>query len=518
MSNAISKTISSNKWIRNDLGLMTISWLLSWLGTLAFIDIGWLGLLLSLPAGFLIFSGAKHLLHAKSHDFSLEQFRWLLEHLSARVAAGTTLERAFSEAPAALKILTGDKSDFYLCLKQIENHLMVNRSLDQMFPELQKNLSCNESSAFLKALTPLRQAGGQMSVYVRQQQIMLNELIALRRDLSAENAQRQTEAMIMMVMPFAMSNLLGQTSLLYQHSTMPVFTVAGLILAFSLAVVAVHLTLRLMSPQVQSFKKRPLLYKDNKLFSNRLFQTAGVFVNRIYKQFLPESYCVQLIQNLAIQSRLSASNQKEVISNFLAMKVVYILIGLLPGITIAALDPARFYWVIIIPAACSFLQDQQIMQRSVEIREDEQLAYPEFMSLVLVLLQSGLSLHKTLEICIKNYEDHGGVALNRLLKELAKKIRLGIPAGLAFSDLALCCSIPQIQSALLLIERYDRDGGFENLHMLEMQVSVCWSIYRQAAKKQIERRSLLLFVPMTLDLIAILMTAMLPAIQTLQSI
>ncbi|HAL74522.1 MAG TPA: hypothetical protein DCM45_05440, partial [Clostridiales bacterium] len=465
-----------------------------------------------------VYSGVKHFSGAKRYNFALEQFRWLIEHLSARIAAGMTLERAFSEAPDALKLLTGEKSELFLCLKLIEKQLKVNRSLDQMLPELQKVLNCNESYACLKALIPLRKAGGQMSTYVRQQHVMLNEQIALRRDLSADNAQRQTEAMIMMVLPYAMSSLLGQSSSLYQHSALPAFTAAGLLLAYSLAAIAAHLALRLLNPQVHLCKKSPLIFKENKVISSRLLQNAGLVVCRIYKQFLPQTYYIQLNQNLTAQTRLSASGQNQVMSNFFAMKMVYILAGILPGITIAVINPARFYWIIILVTASSFLQDQQVMHRSIEIREDEQLAYPEFLSLVLVLLQCGLSLHKTLEICTKNYQDHGGFALNKSLKEVARKITLGIPAGLAFSDLVLACSIPQIQSALLLIERYDRDGGFENLHLLEMQVSGCWSIYRQTAKKQIERRSLLLFVPMSLDLIAILVTAILPAIQTLQSI
>lgn len=517
MSSVTSKVTFSSNWKRNDLGLLFFGWLLSWLGTLAFYGIGWIGFIFSLPAGTLLYSGTKCLLRAQRHDFALEQFRWLVEHLSARIAAGTTMERAFSEAPCAIKILSGEQSDLFKCLKQIEQHLRANRSLDLMFPELQKVLNCHESAVCLKALTPLRQAGGQISAYIRRQQIMLNEQIALRRDLSADNAQRQTEAMIMMVMPFAMASLLGRTSSLYQlNSAQSTFTAAGLLLAFSLSAIAAHLTLRLSSPQVCLFKERPKTFKDNKVFSNRLIQNTGKFVENIYGHLLPLVYTTKLKRNLLIQARFSTINQKDVISSYHAMKAVYILVAVLPGITITVIDPARFYWMIIFAVACSLFQDQQVMRRSNDIQEDEQLAYPEFLNLVLVLLQSGLSLHKTLEICTKNYQGLGGITLNKLLKELARKMLLGIPAGLALADLSRSCSIPQIQSALLLIERYDRDGGFENLHLLEMQVSVCWSIYRQAAKKQIERRAMLLFVPMSLDLIAILLTAMLPAIQTLQ--
>jgi Flp pilus assembly protein TadB len=107
--------------------------------------------------------------------------------------------------------------------------------------------------------------------------------------------------------------------------------------------------------------------------------------------------------------------------------------------------------MLILPVVASLLQDQQVISRSIEIKEDEQLAYPEFLNRVLALLQSGLSLHKTLEICSQNRQEHIGISLNRLLKDLARKMVLGMPAGHASSGLSSECSIPQIQSALTLI-------------------------------------------------------------------
>jgi hypothetical protein len=97
-------------------------------------------------------------------------------------------------------------------------------------------------------------------------------------------------------------------------------------------------------------------------------------------------------------------------------------------------------------------------------------------------------------------------------------IQIGVPVSLALEKIAAGCSVPEVQSALLLMVRYDRDGGPENLELLQMQTTACWAMYRNALRKQLERQSLKLLLPMTLDLASVMLTAILPAIQSLQSI
>ena len=54
--------------------------------------------------------------------------------------------------------------------------------------------------------------------------------------------------------------------------------------------------------------------------------------------------------------------------------------------------------------------------------------------------------------------------------------------------------------------------------MLTLQSAACWSLHRNAARKQLEQQSLKLLLPMTLDLVAVLLTALLPAVFSLQTL
>jgi len=480
----------------------------------------WLSLILSVPCGIALMVTASFYLRSKQQHFALDQFKWLLEHLSARISAGSTLEKAFFEAPSALKTLLGKKSGVYKCLKRIEFHLEANRPLDQMLPDLSRVLNCREASVCLLALPPLRQAGGNISAYIRRQQIMLSEQISLIQDLSADNAQLQTEAVIMTVMPFVMAGMLRQSSSLYQQEYFQSATgTAGLVLTYCLSIAAALMTLKLLGHLNRIFLQNRLHAKVARLIKCKIFQKAGILANNAFRAVLPEVYFSRLVQNLVFQARRQAIDQVRLANSYFFAKIIFMMAGLIPGLTMTVINPSNFYWAIFLPLACAFMHDQQLLKSSLRFKEDEQMAYPEFLNLVLVLLQSGLSLHKAINICALRYsEGHTMTILSDSLNELSKKIMLGIPVGRALSDMSAGCAVPQIQSALLMIERYDRDGGPENLHLLQMQLSVCWSNYRQAARKRQERQSLLLYLPMSLDLVAIILTAMLPAMQTLQSI
>ena len=511
-SSIISKKFST--------GILLSCGLLSWIGAMIFTGDHWLSIALSAPGGLALSFAVNHLQKSRQLHFALDQFRWLLEHLSARIASGATLERAFFEAPEALQALLGKKSDVYKCLKRIEMHLEANRPLEQMLPQLSNVLVCREASICLKSLPPLRQAGGNISAYIRRQQVMLSEHIALLHDLSAENAQRQTEAVIMTIMPFVMTVLLRQSSSLYQqgiHTTSAV--TAGLLTAYCLSVLAAVMTLILLGNRNRTLTLRNLQTEKNRLIKNRVIQKAGYLVNILYQSLIPESYFARLSRNLIYQARQNTADQKTFIQNYYSVKALYLLAGLMPGIILFIAEISLFYWILILPVICAWLHDQQLINFSRRLVENEQMAYPEFLNMVLVLLQSGLSLYKTIEICAQRYLDHcASTALNASLTVLCRKMMAGMPVGRALSDMSVNCSVPQIQSALLMIERYDRDGGTENLHLLQMQLNVCWSGYRQAARKRLEQRSILLYLPMSIDLVAILLTALLPAMQTLQSI
>jgi hypothetical protein len=103
------------------------------------------------------------------------------------------------------------------------------------------------------------------------------------------------------------------------------------------------------------------------------------------------------------------------------------------------------------------------------------------------------------------------------LHMIDRQLQLGMPAGQLLERVCLQLPVPEIQAALLLMARYSRTGGQEILNLLQMQSASCWSVYRQSMRRQIEQQTVLLLVPMMLDLLAVIIIAMLPALLTLST-
>jgi pilus assembly protein TadC len=146
-------------------------------------------------------------------------------------------------------------------------------------------------------------------------------------------------------------------------------------------------------------------------------------------------------------------------------------------------------------------------------REDLMTDIPLFMCLMSTLLEAGMQLPKAIEICAKAFGDNKSLSLE--IKNLRAMMLSGISASEAVERFSLRIQIPEAQSALLLVARYDRLGTAEVLNLLQLQASSCWNLCRNAARKKQEREALGLLLPMTLDFVSVLMVAMTPAIISL---
>ena len=103
------------------------------------------------------------------------------------------------------------------------------------------------------------------------------------------------------------------------------------------------------------------------------------------------------------------------------------------------------------------------------------------------------------------------------LNQFKRKIAAGATASAALEEMSAGNLSPQIQSALGMMARYGCDGGPENLQILQIQVDTCWALHHQALRKKTELVMLRLMIPMALDLTAVILTVLLPAIQMIQN-
>jgi hypothetical protein len=71
--------------------------------------------------------------------------------------------------------------------------------------------------------------------------------------------------------------------------------------------------------------------------------------------------------------------------------------------------------------------------------------------------------------------------------------------------------LPEVQAALRLMARYEREGGREILELIRMQADRGRQLYRDAMRGRAEQRSLMFVFPMAIDLIVVMATVILPA-------
>lgn len=291
---------------------------------------------------------------------------------------------------------------------------------------------------------------------------------------------------------------------------------AGSAAVWFLSMLAAILVVRALAPDGKQPDRKPglkqLRWSDQFLF-------LGKHLRRLYRISAPAAYGSRLLCVIQDEARVSGQNPEHATTCFFNTKAVCFSVGILPALLIIVNRPGLFILACILPVAFGFIQDREILARANRQKLEDQLVYPIFLNLAAALLQSGLSLHKAMATTIASLSDQlQSVALQFHLEEYNRKTQVGVTAGHALDELASGCSIPQVQSALMMMSRYGKDGGPENLQILQMQVDSCWALHRQSARKKIDQATLRLLLPMALDLVAVMLTALLPAIQTLQSI
>jgi Flp pilus assembly protein TadB len=165
--------------------------------------------------------------------------------------------------------------------------------------------------------------------------------------------------------------------------------------------------------------------------------------------------------------------------------------------------------------ALPVLQDRDLHRKAVRMQRGFLHNFPVFLGLMAAILYSGISLSNALELCASSLPDPDG-PFGLEIAGIRAATRAGQPAAAGFDRLAARMAVPEIQASLSLLAQYERTGGRELVSLIRMQVPACWAVYRNAIRKQMEEHAVCLLIPMTLDLVAVIALAGLPAMMTFQ--
>jgi tight adherence protein C len=519
----------------------------SWLRLLAAVSLAWLTslpftqpdawrlLLVVLGSGLFCFAFQRWSSQRQARD-NMEQYQALLAYLSSRLAAGETLERALVSAGPVLGQQLGIRRPICQGLNHLAQQIEAHVDLDQTIRNLLTWVDCPAVRPFMLVLPQLRQMGGQLDRFIKSSHRMLAEQISLAQDIASEQAQKNAEALILMVLPFFLALILGNSADGYaQSAQVQAGGRIGMALAYILACLAAVWTIVLISGQpVRSTSSPSLIHKSwiHESRQPRIFKTPTPSVNllshyltglllRLYRGPLTGHWGKMLLLRIAEQNH----SQENPARRYMAKKMRYLLAGLLLGAiwSITGLLPMILFWV---PGlAIAILQDIQVW-RSHDTRKNlYRLAYPAFLNWIVILLQAGFSLDKTLAVAAQAWLPEKNIPDPKVsdqqvsdqqviandLSFLCQQQQAGRSCAWILDRLAEQNPLLEIQSAIHMMIRYDKEGGQELLDLLNLQATGSWNLLRNGIRKSLETRSLQLLFPMMIDLVVVLLIAILPA-------
>lgn len=452
-------------------------------------------------------------LDRRSDRKRLEQCGFLFQVLLSRVSVGDSLETAFSAALNECAAAWGGRSAVSAALRSLVSDLDSRTPMRQALERFSRRISCREAEPVLAALAGSRFAGSGIQELLRTGQGMVAESLAAADSAAAESSQRRAEAMVVAVMPTAAAASLENLVPGYLEPLLASPSGSWIMAALCTAsVISVAAVLRILSETTGSQERKHSGHAAGRhargaARSKTAFPAA---FSRISAALFPAVYRVRMERRLDQAGRSGPDR----FARYAAAKAGLALIGAAAG-TLLNLAGGPRIAIPLLAAGLPVFQDRDLLRSAGRRQREMVFTFPVFLGLLAALLHAGFSLSNALDVCHQAIRDSDGV-LGRELAEIRAESHAGRSAGAGFERLAEKASAPELQSTLSLIAQFERTGGHELVSLLRMQVPVCRALSRNAARKRLEERAVLLLLPMTLDLVVILAIAGLPAVMALR--
>lgn len=463
-------------------------------------------LIISVILGIFPWKEAMKKLFSNGYRHTRTQLLVMLQVLCTSVSSGYSIEKSLLMMRPVIEHTFGRRCMLIKPLINLENDLKLHISLEKALNSFAEAVRFPETVPIFHALAISGEIGNNSLAILRSSCQMLSEMNAVQSEIHAQNAGKNAEAAMLCAMPFAVTFALNFMS--RDYIDMARNTNLGSVLlaiAFAICVIACAMLLRYMSHDSgRKIRASASLGYDDSLKVSPKYPLTSFFRRIFPTGFITSRH--ELFNELSVNPRLAYEQylKKQILicaaSGFIGL-TVSIIIGKNPCLAVP---------FIVLMAVLGSREVRSEVERK---REDLMTDIPLFMCLMSTLLEAGMQLPKAIEICAKAFGDNKSLSLE--IKNLRAMMLSGISASEAVERFSLRIQIPEAQSALLLVARYDRLGTAEVLNLLQLQASSCWNLCRNAARKKQEREALGLLLPMTLDFVSVLMVAMTPAIISL---
>ncbi|MBP5180607.1 MAG: hypothetical protein J6127_04865 [Clostridiales bacterium] len=428
----------------------------------------------------------------------------LLQVLTTSVSSGYSIEKSLTLIRPVIEHSFGSRSILINPLITLENNIKVHMNLDKALDIFSREIDFPETIPIFHALAISSDIGNNSLAILRSSCQMLSEMNAVQNEISAANAGKNAEAVMLCIMPFMITAALDKMGGGYLE-TARLSKVGSVILiaAFTVGVIAAALLFRFMT-----HSEKPVKVLSDDPASDTTPETKTPLTDILHR-FMPTEFIAsrhELFNEISMNPRISYER-------YLKKQLITCFAVLAASLTVLYIAKIKLIFAPLLAIGIGFLGVYDV-RKNAELRREELMRdMPLFLCLIYTLLEAGLQLPKAIEICSYAFKDSNG--LSSEIRNLRAMMLSGMTSSDAVERLSLRIQIPEAQSALLLVARYGRLGTSEVLGLLSLQASACWNLCRNAARKKQEREALGLLFPMTLDFLCVLMVATTPAIISL---
>ncbi len=480
-----------------------------------FIDMKMAAVGAGMTSAGLIFLSGKRLLETRQEKVCREQTELLLQFLSTETSSGISLDTAFIHAPAHFEKLYSSKNRFQFALTQIAAGLRLQIPLHVLIEDFSKTLSNQESRLVLQVLTTMDFGGTDLPDTLHQQARILGDIKRIERQVAAEHAQQSTESIILCLMPFVILFMLKRGAGDYITASFedPLGRVL-LLVSYVLAITALILNIYFRSKQKAKASDESLVRLKRWLMDTGLL----VGLSRRIIDILPKAYVLKVYSAMRVLWTLRDDDDPlamqfeagmDELNLWCQLKILWVLIAI-PLIILALWIGLPIFYVLVLLIALPLFQDQELFGRANRYQNELMQGLPLFITLMNQLLKSGMVVRRALIFTIAQMPEDS--ALYRELKLLESNMASGQNAALVLSEFSTRLDIPEAQTALLLLARQETHGGQEMLRQLDLASADCWAILGTAYRRKHELLRQRMFIPMLLDLFAIILMSAAPAL------
>lgn len=455
-----------------------------------------------------LYKGGLRIQSNRNRQRQQKQYLVFLQHLSGDLSAGTTLHAALMNSRLAMHSQLGAAAPVTRALENAIMDLHMQKNLRDVLSEIGNGIGLPEAKALFTVISSSLNLGHHVVHLVRDARDTAARMIGIENDTRAEQITVTVEAVCLSAMPFGMAWIFGGLTLAAPGSGRGPIANALLLLAFLISLGALYLSMHILNEPISDGagsrrKKDSRLLRSNsvqKILSSPLF-LSGILA---LEHQLPAFYVTE-------QKRMAAALNpgRNALQDTFGRRLLFAA-----ALTAASLPPVLLgklpWWLpLLLPPFAWFLSDSQLRTRHRKWEQSVERDLPMFLETLLRYLTCG----ETLLSGIRKTSDGGsGAALASVLRAMLHTLSNGQQLHQALTACAGRFSSLDIQTVFTLLAQYFQTGHPDILNALNIQKNACWQLYKKSRLQHYKTISTRLLLPMTLDLIAVMLLALTPAL------